>query len=138
MLPFAIGAVVDGIEVTSQTPLSGQVWPVEAVVPIGFLIDEFIPKTPNYLYMSNFHLENTFDIDDGQLDGLTPQTIFVLGYELSDISRQLSEPTAFTRLIHAENKARIEKACKAAGRRFSLTWSDSDSSESWLTLEVTN
>jgi hypothetical protein len=34
-LPFAIGAVVLGWLVTSQTPLSGHVSPVLAVVPIG-------------------------------------------------------------------------------------------------------
>lgn len=33
--PFAIGAVVLGWLVTSQTPLSGQVSPVLAVVPMG-------------------------------------------------------------------------------------------------------
>jgi len=33
--PFAIGAVVVGFPTTFQTPLSGQVSPVLAVVPIG-------------------------------------------------------------------------------------------------------
>lgn len=32
-LPLAIGAVVEGVPTTSQTPLSGQVCPVRAVVP---------------------------------------------------------------------------------------------------------
>jgi hypothetical protein len=32
----AIGAVVDGVDVTFQTPLSGHRSPVRAVVPIGF------------------------------------------------------------------------------------------------------
>jgi hypothetical protein len=36
LLPTAIGAVVDGVPTTSQTPLSGQDSPVLAVVPIGF------------------------------------------------------------------------------------------------------
>ena len=36
-LPFAMGAVVDGFPITSQTPLSGQTSPVLAVVPIGAL-----------------------------------------------------------------------------------------------------
>jgi hypothetical protein len=34
--PLAMGAVVDGLPTTFQTPLSGQVSPVVAVVPIGF------------------------------------------------------------------------------------------------------
>lgn len=33
--PCAIGAVVDGVEIASQTPDSGQRSPVLAVVPIG-------------------------------------------------------------------------------------------------------
>jgi hypothetical protein len=34
-LPLAIGAVVLGVPITSQTPLSGQFSPVLAVVPTG-------------------------------------------------------------------------------------------------------
>jgi hypothetical protein len=37
-LPLAIGAVVVGVVVTFHTPLSGQLSPVRAVVPIGFFI----------------------------------------------------------------------------------------------------
>jgi len=37
ILPLAIGAVVEGLPTTSQTPLSGHFCPVEAVVPIGDL-----------------------------------------------------------------------------------------------------
>lgn len=36
-LPFAMGAVVLGVPWTFHTPLSGQVWPVLASVPIGAL-----------------------------------------------------------------------------------------------------
>jgi hypothetical protein len=35
--PFAIGAVVEGVEVTCQTPDSGQVSPVRAVVPMAVI-----------------------------------------------------------------------------------------------------
>jgi hypothetical protein len=34
-LPLAMGAVVEGVPSTRQTPLSGQVSPVRALVPIG-------------------------------------------------------------------------------------------------------
>lgn len=37
-MPFAIGAVVDGVETTFHTPLSGHFSPVFAVVPIGALV----------------------------------------------------------------------------------------------------
>jgi hypothetical protein len=33
--PLAIGAVVDGVPTTAQTPLSGQTSPVRAVDPMG-------------------------------------------------------------------------------------------------------
>ena len=35
MFPFAIGAVVEGVPTTVQTPLSGHFSPVFAVVPMG-------------------------------------------------------------------------------------------------------
>jgi hypothetical protein len=38
MLCFAIGAVVDGVLMTCQTPLSGHRSPVRAVVPMGALL----------------------------------------------------------------------------------------------------
>lgn len=38
LFPFAIGAVVDGEPTTSQTPDSGHVSPVRAVVPNGALL----------------------------------------------------------------------------------------------------
>jgi hypothetical protein len=37
VFPLAIGAVVDGVPTTFQTPLSGQFCPVDAVVPSGAL-----------------------------------------------------------------------------------------------------
>jgi len=37
-LPLAIGAVVVGWDTTAQTPLSGQISPVRAVVPIGAMV----------------------------------------------------------------------------------------------------
>lgn len=33
VLPLEMGAVVEGYPTTFHTPLSGQVWPVRAVVP---------------------------------------------------------------------------------------------------------
>jgi len=36
-LPFAMGAVVEGLPTTFQTPLAGQTCPVRAVVPMLFI-----------------------------------------------------------------------------------------------------
>jgi hypothetical protein len=41
VFPLAIGAVVDGVDVTRHTPLSGHDCPVLAVVPIGFFMTIF-------------------------------------------------------------------------------------------------
>ncbi|MNL35013.1 hypothetical protein D3C87_1570190 [compost metagenome] len=41
ILPRAIGAVVDGVPITVQTPLSGHFCPVDAVVPIGIAVSPF-------------------------------------------------------------------------------------------------
>jgi len=45
-LPFEIGAVVEGIPSTFQTPLSGQISPVLARVPIGFFAKVAILLSP--------------------------------------------------------------------------------------------
>ena len=45
-LPFAIGAVVDGLPSTFQTPLSGQMLPVDTRVPMGLFVAVAISLTP--------------------------------------------------------------------------------------------
>jgi hypothetical protein len=40
--PFAIGAVVDGLEIVFQTPDSGQISPVRARVPIGLRVNVLV------------------------------------------------------------------------------------------------
>lgn len=87
--------------------------------------------------MASFGLIRPFDIDDGQLDGLTPQQCFVLGYELAQIDHRLTMPDAIEgQLVHAENRDRIEGACVKANRPHKLTWMEGDLSESWMTLDV--
>lgn len=87
--------------------------------------------------MAEFGLIKSFDIDHGELDGQSPQQCFVLGYELAALDcalEAIEEP--FSRPVHAENKARIEKSCCDSRRPFALTWMAGDSSESWLDLQV--
>jgi hypothetical protein len=86
--------------------------------------------------MPNFGLIKSFEIDDGQLDGLSPQEVFVLGYELADVDRQLKTRKPFSRLIHAENRHRIEASCMDSGREYSINWMEADASETWLMLHV--
>ena len=83
-----------------------------------------------------FGLLKSFDIDNGELDGLTPQEIFVLGYELAQIDSRLERADKISLMVHSDNRPRIEKSCKDSGRNFSLNWMEGDRSESWMQLEV--
>lgn len=83
-----------------------------------------------------FGLVKSFDIDHGELDGLSPQDCFVLGYELASIDETVKRPEGFEKPVHSANGARIEKSLKDADRKFSLTYSADDVSESWLWLRV--
>lgn len=87
--------------------------------------------------MSEFGLIKSFQIDNGELDGLRAQECFVLGYELAQVDQLLKATSEIRRPVHAKNKARIESACKDADRPYRLTWMSDDVSESWLLLEVT-
>jgi hypothetical protein len=86
--------------------------------------------------MAEFGLIKSFDVDDGQLDGISPQQCFVLGYELAQVDGLLAQPDAFTRIVHAENADRIRFACREAKLQFRLTWMEGDKSETWMWLEV--
>lgn len=84
-----------------------------------------------------FGLIRSFGIDNGELDGLTPQEVFVLGYELAQVDYRIDqEPKAFSMLIHAENINRIFSKLKDAGRISKIRWQPNDISESWAMLEV--
>lgn len=84
----------------------------------------------------SFGLFRPFHIDDGQLEGETPQQCFVLGYELAQVDGLLRNPMTFARPVHSQNRERIEWACKEANRNFVMRYMADDSSESWLWLVV--
>lgn len=86
--------------------------------------------------MSDFGLIKSFDIDDGELDGASPQECFVLGYELAQIDHLLATDEQISKPVHADNRGRIEAACLDSKRPFKLTWCAGDMSESWMLLEV--
>jgi len=60
----------------------------------------------------------------------------VLGYELAQIDCSLEAGESIHKPVHADNRPRIEAACKQADRPYRLTWLQGDASESWLLLEV--
>ena len=86
--------------------------------------------------MAEFGLKKSFGIDDGELDGLSSQQCFVLGYELAQIDHLLEGKSEIRKPVHADNRLRIEAACQDSGRAHRLTWLPGDKSETWLLLEV--
>lgn len=92
--------------------------------------------------MTDFKPEFSFGIDDGELDGLTPQQCFCLGYELAGlIERFKMAGTIVNQPVHSQNRERIERAlAKYYPSRFkaeaSFTFSPDDPSEEWLFLTV--
>lgn len=77
-----------------------------------------------------------FDIDGEQLDGMTPQQCFVLGYELAQIDSLVKLPEGFERPVHSANRQRIEVELRKESREYSLTFMQDDVSESWMWLAV--
>jgi hypothetical protein len=86
--------------------------------------------------MAQFGLIKPFDIDHGELDELSRQQCFVLGYELAQIDFLLKQRAAICKPVNADNSERIEKACAKSGRSYRLEWMQCDSSEAWMTLSV--
>jgi len=85
----------------------------------------------------DFALVESFGIDDGQLDVLSRQMCFVLGYELALISQRAeTELDEFQVTVHAENEQRLTAALEKRGRSRIMTWMAGDSSEGWLLLTV--
>lgn len=77
-----------------------------------------------------------FDIDNGELTGLSQQECFVLGYELAMVDAQIASGEAFERPIHADNSGRIRAELMRRNRRFTIRWAEDDISESWANLRV--
>jgi hypothetical protein len=86
--------------------------------------------------MADFGLVRSFGIDHGELDGMTPQECFVLGYELAMIDDLLTRPEPISKPVHSANRERIEAQCRKLGRAALFTWPHDDVSESWLQFDV--
>jgi hypothetical protein len=86
--------------------------------------------------MASFGLVASFGIDNGELDGLSRQECFVLGFELSTIYELLKQDSPIDLSVHAHNHHRIERFCRDAKRDFSLTWLPGAKSETWMVLRV--
>lgn len=66
--------------------------------------------------MSRYELKEPFHIDDGQLDGLSTQEYFVLGFEYSQICHKMNIFNEVSgQLVHRANVSRLYEAAKARG-----------------------
>ena len=86
--------------------------------------------------MAKYGLIRSFGIDDGQLDGCTPQECFVLGYQLALFDEAMKSDDGFTQLLDCRNRERIEGVLEKSGRAYKVNYMGDDVSESWLNLIV--
>lgn len=85
---------------------------------------------------SKFSDVEPFGVDDGELDGLTPQQCFALGVEWQMVRRQADSPEPFERPVHSANRVRLAAVLDARGREYRMEFMADDRSESWLWLSV--
>lgn len=84
----------------------------------------------------DYHCVEPFGVDHGELDGLRPQEIFVLGVEWKAVAVQADGDDGFERPVHVENRDRLAAILERRGRKYRMSFMADDSSESWLWLAV--
>lgn len=77
----------------------------------------------------DFGLKEPFDIDDGELDGLTLQRAFTLGVEWEMFYQRLTHDV-FEMQIHAANEERLTRLAGRHGFAVSRKWVNDD----WVLL----
>ena len=67
--------------------------------------------------MSKHDLMESFEVDDGSLNGIPSATIFAMGVEWEIVYRRMVDwPKSFTQLILKENAIRLEALAAKQGR----------------------
>lgn len=84
---------------------------------------------------ANFDLCEPFDIDNGELDGLTPQECFVLGVEWCQFWKLLDDGTAFELTVHERNASRLQALAVRHKRDCSVHWIHEDHA-GWRLIRV--
>lgn len=74
-----------------------------------------------------------FGIDNGELDGLSAQECFALGYELCRFCVMADAGRKFTMLAHAGNRKRIEDILNRRGLTYNFLPVESDE---WVMFDV--
>lgn len=84
--------------------------------------------------MAEFHCKESFSIDEGELDGLSSQKCFVLGYELAMITDHWDAGGVPDKPVHPENRDRLEAAAerRGVGVEFAVYHDD------WLWMKTTS
>ncbi len=67
-----------------------------------------------------FGMQFSFSVDDGELDGLSPQEIFVLGYELGSLVSRVEFGVPFDTMFHSNNETRLKIALDAIGADYTI------------------
>lgn len=81
----------------------------------------------------NYQLVEPFDIDHGQLDGISAHKAFILGVEWLQFLSELRERSErFTTLVHVENEQRVLKLAYRNGRKAVAKALDN----TWVKIEV--
>ncbi len=83
-----------------------------------------------------FELVDSFGIDGGELDGISPDLAFCLGVEWCIVRHQAIDTSAFSALIHTENKDRILAMLDRRERKYQISYIQNDRSEGWMQLVV--
>jgi hypothetical protein len=68
-----------------------------------------------------YSIVEPFFIDNGELDGISPQEVFCLGVEWQMVAAQEESDEAFERLLHEANATRIKRLLIRRGRKFKVT-----------------
>lgn len=77
-----------------------------------------------------------FDVDDGELDGLSAALCFALGAEWEMVRSAIGSAEAFGRTIHLENRERISAMLTRHRRKHRVIPLHDDVGESFALLEV--
>ncbi len=79
----------------------------------------------------------SFHIDNGELQGLRLEDVFVLGVEFQMFFHSATHlDDAFSLQMHPENEARVCAMLRKHGRDFRVRYMPGDVSESWKMVDV--
>lgn len=82
--------------------------------------------------MATWNLVESFEVDNGSLEGLRGEKCFVLGAEWERFHRKLRKNVPFVEMVHSENAARLSRLAERQ-RRFV---EHSDCGNGWAKIVV--